>query len=214
MSPDKPSSSPCAANDVPGALPVSGPEAVAGWRRRERDRLRAIRAAIDPESRRRRDANIAARLDRLLADRSDDVVAVYWPLKGEPDLRSWYSRTAAEGRQLALPVVVERDRPLEFRRWQTGDPLARDAMNIPAPLDGELVDPGVVVTAVLGYDAGRFRLGNGGGYYDRTLAVRRSRPLLVGVGYPQCELRTIYPQPHDVPMDYMVTDTGISPEPR
>lgn len=215
MSPadDEAGSPPCdlaAAGELPE---VSDADAVAGWRRSERRRLRALCRAIDDRQRADLDTRIAAGLDRVLAAGISGPVAVYWPLPGEPDLRDWYGRLGAGGTRLALPVVVEREAPLEFRAFGPGAQLGRDALGIPAPLAAPRVDPALLVLPCLGFDAAGYRLGNGGGYYDRTLPGLAGRPLVVGVAYARCALRSIYPQPHDVPLDHVVTEEAVSPAP-
>src|SRR3569833_2229687 len=78
--------------------------------------------------------------------------------------------------------------------------------NIPMPADSPTVVPDVVLAPVLGFDEACYRLGNGGGYFDRTLAILQPRPLVIGVGYERLRIRTIYPQPHDVAMDAIATE--------
>jgi 5,10-methenyltetrahydrofolate synthetase len=87
--------------------------------------------------------------------------------------------------------------------------MARGLWNIPHPADGKLIVPNVVIAPVVGFDLQGYRLGYGGGFFDRTLARLDPKPLTVGVGYPDAELRTIFPQPHDIPMDWVVTGSGI-----
>lgn len=182
---------------------------VGEWRRSERARLVARRKAIAAEERRVLDAAIAARLDELLGDVAGRRIAVYWPIRGEPDLRGWFEALAARGAELALPVVEGRDRPLSFRRYRPGEKLVPGALKISVPEAGENVLPDVVLSPVVGFDGARHRLGNGGGYYDRTLAALPRRPLTVGVGYACLELRTVYPQDWDVPMDVIVTESAV-----
>lgn len=110
----------------------------------------------------------------------------------------------------ALPVVVERSAPLIFRRWHIGATLKRDASGLPAPPEGEEITPDIVVAPVVGFDRAAYRLGYGGGYYDRTLGAISGTPLLIGVGYSRAAIPTIYPQPHDIPMDIIVTEQGIA----
>lgn len=205
-------SPPCALGDT-GELPdANAAEEVDGWRRNERARLRALRNGIDVKRRAAKDARIAEALDRLLAARAPACVAVYRPLAGEPDLGAWCARVAEGGTRLALPVVVARAAALEFRAWRPGETLGRDLLGIPAPLAAEPVFPDLVITPCLGFDEARYRLGNGGGYYDRTLPVLERRPLLVGVAYRRTGIRSIYPQPHDVPLDFLATEDGLRPE--
>jgi len=187
--------------------------AVAGWRHDERRRLRQARLAISAEERREFDRRIAAGVDLVLEAVPPACLAVYWPLPGEPDLRGWYEQLAARGIGLALPAVTARATPLEFRRFVPGSELEPDAANIPSPPAGRPATPDVIIAPVLGFDGSRFRLGNGGGYYDRTLPGLEPPPVLIGVGYARCALESIRPQPHDVPLDYIVTEEGVSPAP-
>jgi len=180
------------------------------WRKAERQRLIASRLAIPAEDRRRYAGRIAEGLDRVLDDVSGRVVTAYWPFRGEPDLLDWLDGLRARGATCALPVVVASQSPLVFRRWQRGARLTSGVWNIPVPADGEEVVPDVVVAPLVGYDPGCYRLGHGGGFFDRTLASLARPPRIVGVGYERLALRTIYPQPHDVPMDVIVTEDGTA----
>lgn len=182
----------------------------ASWRAAERRRLIAARLAMPAAERRRLARRIGAALDGLLADVAGLVVAVYWPIRGEPDLRPWIESVRARGARCALPVVVAGNAPLEFRAWQAGAPLARGVWNIPVPADGPTVAPQVLIVPVVGFDAGGHRLGYGGGFYDRTLAAAAPRPFAIGVGASAAALSSIDPQPHDVPMDAIVTEHGAT----
>src|SRR5690606_19452643 len=110
------------------------------------------------------------------------------------------------GGRIALPVVVEKGQPLEYRLWAPGDPLERGVWNILVPVRGEIVRPDVTIAPVVGFDAGHYRLGYGGGFFDRTLAVLPANTLKIGIGYAESRIPTIYPQSHDIPMDVIVTD--------
>jgi 5,10-methenyltetrahydrofolate synthetase len=143
------------------------------------------------------------------------IVSAYWPFRGEPDLRPLLSEVAKRGGRTALPVVVEKGRPLEFHLWQAGDPLSRGVWNIPIPAERNCVLPDIVLSPVVGYDAACYRLGYGGGFFDRTLAAMPARPRVIGLGYSAARLATIYPQLHDIPMDLIVTETGtVHPAPQ
>ena len=128
----------------------------------------------------------------------------YWPFRGEHDLRPWLARAIERGATGALPVVVEKSAPLELRAYRPGDPLERGIWNIPVPARGDVVIPDIVIAPLVGYDAAGFRLGYGGGYYDRTLAALPRKPLVIGLGYALGRLATIYPQPHDIAMDLVI----------
>jgi 5-formyltetrahydrofolate cyclo-ligase len=109
-----------------------------------------------------------------------------------------------------LPEVVEKAAPLVFRAWKPGDRLVSGVWNIPVPADGEPVQPDLLLIPLVGFDSRRYRLGYGGGYYDRTLAILDPRPLTVGIGHAFQYLPTIHPQPDDIPMDAIVTEQGIT----
>ena len=179
------------------------------WRKAERERLIADRLAIPADQRRSFSRRIAERLDEALGDISGRIVSAYWPFRGEPDLRSWLEGLADRGGACALPVVIQRHAPLIFRRWRRGEPLEPGVWKIPVPSEGPIVTPDIVIAPVVGFDPACYRLGYGGGFFDRTLAAFARRPRFVGVGYAQQAIRTIYPQAHDVAMDMIVTEPGI-----
>lgn len=175
------------------------------WRKAERERLVAARLAMPVDERSRLTVEIARRLDDMLANVAGQTVSFYWPFRGEPDLRSWATALQARGATTALPVVVAKGQPLAFRAYAAGDRLEKGVWNIPVPSAGAEVIPTVVIAPVVGIDRASFRLGYGGGFFDRTLAALPRKPLTIGVGYQMQRIETIHPQPHDVPMDAAVT---------
>ena len=179
---------------------------VARWRKAERKRLIEMRLAMSTEERADRTGRIAAGLDHAIGRVSGRIVSAYWPFRGEPDLRDWTIRVIGRGGRIALPVVIRKDWPLEFRIWSPGDPLERGVWNILVPSRGPAVEPDIVIAPVVGFDAANYRLGYGGGFYDRTLARMTRRPLAIGVGYEVARIPTIYPQPHDIGLSTVVTD--------
>ncbi len=176
------------------------------WRKAERERLIAARLAIPAEDRRRLSERIATGLDQVLGDVAGQVVTVYWPFRGEPDLLIWVEQLWQRDAICALPVVVEPQAPMVFRQWRRGMPVTPGVWNIPVPAGGRDVVPDVVIAPLVGFDPACYRLGHGGGFFDRTLASLARRPRIVGVGYTRLLLQTIYPQPHDIPMDVIVTE--------
>ncbi len=173
-----------------------------------RRRLLAARDRLAPSERRAAAAAITARLHGRLRT-TTGAIALYWPIRGEPDLRPLAAVLAAEGRTLALPVIVARRAPMVFRRWRVGRPLVRGVWDIPIPpADEAELDPEVVVVPVVGVGPAGHRLGYGGGYYDRTLARRRPR-LVVGVGHRGARLARFAAAPHDRPLDLFVHPGGI-----
>ncbi len=178
---------------------------VARWRKAERERLIAARLAISADVRAAMSAQIAERLDEIVGAVSGRIVSLYWPFRGEPDLRPWMASLVARGSTPALPVVVEKARPLVFRAYRPGDRLEKGVWNIPVPAEGDPVIPDVVIAPLVGVDVQNYRLGYGGGFFDRTLASLPIKPLVIGVGYDMQRIPSIHPQPHDIPMDRIVT---------
>ena len=176
------------------------------WRQAERKRLIAERLALSADEREARSNRIAGRLDRALGNVSGRIIGAYWPFRGEPDLRNWSIRLLERGGRIALPVVVQKGWPLEYRIWSPGDPLERGVWNILVPSRGPAVQPSAVIAPLVGFDEEHYRLGYGGGFFDRTLAAMARKPLAIGVGFALGRLPTIHPQPHDIPMDIVITE--------
>lgn len=182
------------------------------WRKAERERLIAARLAAAVADRRRWSGGIGKHLEEAIGEVSGLVVSAYSPFRGEPLLRDLMKRIIERGARTALPVVLARGRPLAFRVWAPGDPTRRGLWNIPEPSESaEVVTPDIVIAPVVGFDRAGFRLGYGGGFYDRTLAALAKRPRVFGIGYAHAAIETIYPQPHDIPMDTIVTENGVEP---
>ena len=208
-------SPPCFMRDVDPAylgLPSRAERARANvmrWRKAERGRLIAERLAVQASIRSLRATQISRRLDQVIGDPTGLIVSGYWPFRGEADLRRWFETIWVRGGRVALPVVVAKGAPLVFRIWRQGDRLERSVWNILVPAGGEQVLPDIVLAPLVGYARTGYRLGYGGGFFDRTLAAMPTRRLVIGTGYKQAELFTIYPQPHDIPMDVVVTEDEI-----
>ena len=182
---------------------------VVRWRKAERERLIAARLAVPAAERRHMSQQIADWLDEALGDVSGRIISAYWPFRGEPDLRAWLKGLDERGAVGALPVVVQRHAPLIFRSWRRDEPLEPGVWKIPVPSSGIVVTPDIVIAPVVGFDSFCYRLGYGGGFYDRTLAALPRRTWIIGVGYAHQTVRTIYPQEHDIAMEMIVTESGI-----
>lgn len=165
---------------------------------------------VPPDQRRSAQLNVSDRIRSSFPELDEAAIGFYWPIKGEFDLRPLLHDLLAVNADAALPVVVEKDQPLEFWEWHTDTKMSRGIGNIPIPRERKLVQPSVLLIPLLGFDTSGHRLGYGGGYYDRTLAALRLHPLTIGVGYDFGRLSTIYPQAHDVPLDAIVTETTCS----
>ncbi len=209
-----PASSPCMLHEFsPDGTQWADPEQsrdVARWRKAEREHLLRARIALTEEYRAQHTLAIERTLDGILAAVPFTTLSVYWPIRAEPDLRAWMSRLSCQGVRVALPVAVALGQPLVFREWHPHARLARGLWKIPYPADGAEVIPEVTIAPLVGFDGACYRLGYGGGFFDRTLAKLRPQPLVIGVGYPGAALTTIFPQPHDVPMDWIVTGSSSS----
>jgi 5-formyltetrahydrofolate cyclo-ligase len=188
---------------------VTAPADWKAWRRAERERLIALRLAIPPDERRKLTDAIAGHLDIALSPAPGTVFAFYWPIRGEPNLVPWAERLHESGLQPALPVVTGKGQPMQFRPWAPGAKMVRGVWNIPMPADETVVVPAIVLAPLVGFDRRLYRLGYGGGFFDRTLAALEPRPTAVGVGYAAVALPTVHPQPHDIAMDMIVTEAGV-----
>jgi 5,10-methenyltetrahydrofolate synthetase len=200
---------PCPSSALPdSASSVAGDKQAA--KARLRSALKAARRAIDPVTRVQWDAHIGAQVLAWWRLRQVPVLGVYLPIHGEPDLRAAYAELVQAGVRLALPVVVARDAPLAFAAWTPGDPLVADGMGVMVPGDLHFVErPQAMLVPCLGFNAEGYRLGYGGGFYDRTLE-EAPRPYTLGIAYA-CQQAQFAHAEHDVPLDVVVTEaTNVS----
>jgi 5-formyltetrahydrofolate cyclo-ligase len=172
-----------------------------------RKALKAARGALDPATKVQWDAQIGAQVVAWWRMRQVATIGVYWPLAGEPDLRAAYSELARAGVQLALPVVMERDAALSFVEWTPGEPMIPDEMGVQVPATLRFVErPPALLIPCLGFNDENYRLGYGGGYYDRTLAAA-PRPATLGIAYGN--QRAVFSHAaYDVPLDVIVTEAS------
>jgi 5,10-methenyltetrahydrofolate synthetase len=175
------------------------------WRKSERYRLYRLREQMTGTEREHAQGRISSALSDLLTARAVASIAAYWPIRGEPDLRPWMTEFAASGKDIALPVMTAANQPLKFARWRPGDAMRRGYRGIAEPASTDWITPELVIVPLLGVDAHNYRLGNGGGYFDRSLAAAVPRPIAVGVGFENARIETIYPLPHDIAMDVVIT---------
>ncbi|MBN3758447.1 5-formyltetrahydrofolate cyclo-ligase [Paraburkholderia sp. Tr-20389] len=169
-------------------------------------RLHAAREAANNDA-------LSRRVLDVLTVHAPASVGLYWPLSGEFDIRDaiavWLSGDGS--RRAALPVITGRDKPLEFHVWTPDMPMQVGAHRIHEPTSGEVIVPDLLFVPCVGFDADRYRLGYGGGYYDRTLAAFRNAggtvPVTVGVAYEACRTDSLAREAHDIPLDVVITDT-------
>lgn len=182
-----------------------------GGRAALRSHLLALRAAIPMSERAALDERIGRALLAWLAQVGgcrapawQRVVALWWPLPGEPDLRPLFGELEGLGWTVVLPAVPARGQPLVFGRWWSGCEMAQGLHRVYEPRPFEPLQPAVLVAPCVGFDARGWRLGYGGGYYDRTLAGLQVP--CAGVAYDRCELR-LEPQAHDIPFDAILSES-------
>lgn len=181
---------------------------VKAWRRVERDRLIAAREALDAATLERLRQRIDAHLWRSFPGLAAATLAFCWPIRREYDARRLAQRLRECGAVTALPVVVAPRQPLVFREWHPGVTLASGPLGIPYPVGSDLVVPTALLVPMNGWDEAGYRLGYGGGFFDRTLASLTKKPVVIGVSYELARMKTIRPQSWDIPMDWVVTERG------
>ncbi len=167
------------------------------------------RQAVPAERRAALTERLVAHLDGLMETLAPQSIGFCWPYRAEPDLRAWVAAwlAADAGRLAALPVVLERHAPMVFRRWLPGVPMPLDRHGIPHPAEGEPVSPELLLIPLNAFDARGYRIGYGGGYFDRTLAGMRT--IAVGVGFEIGRVADTHPQQFDRPMQWVVTEAGV-----
>jgi len=212
-------SPPCSAAEIapeyfdPLAVDPEQARDVTRWRAAERSRLRSLRLALSVAERKAiADAltgHLLRELELRLGGAGGMVVSAYWPIKGEPDLRPVMADLHEAGVIVALPLVETKSAPLVFRRWTPQTRMVRGHWNIPVPPQtAPVVTPDIALAPLIGWTADGYRLGYGGGYFDRTLIALRPKPYTIGIGFESAQLATIFPQPHDVPLDLILTENG------
>jgi 5-formyltetrahydrofolate cyclo-ligase len=180
----------------------------------------AAKSAMRKELMRRRedqtgvlDLSLFARLPfSAMPDAVHKVVSGFHPFGDEIDTRPLLGQLAGEGWTTCLPVVVGKGMPLEFRRWFAGEPLIAGRWGILRPGDGaETVEPDVLLVPMLAFDRGGYRLGYGGGFYDRTLAGLRAKKSItaIGVAYSAQEVDVVPRDAHDQRLDFIMTEKEV-----
>ena len=196
----------------PDARPDPQAETAARERRALRRQFIERRMALSVDACAKLSASVCEHLRNNFPQLAQMRVGFCWPVKNEPDLRplltSWLA-AGDPGFAALLPVVVELDSPLAFRAWTPGTRLLVDRYGIPTPESGEFLLPQALLLPVNVFDVAGFRIGYGGGYFDRTLAALKPAPLSIGVGYELARVDSIGPLPHDIRLDAMVSEAGV-----
>ncbi|HEX8989039.1 MAG TPA: 5-formyltetrahydrofolate cyclo-ligase [Rhodocyclaceae bacterium] len=178
--------------------------------RLRRERI-AARLALPAWEHARLSGLIEDHLEREFSRRPPGSVAFCWPIRGEFDARPLVGRLLARGWHASMPVVESIAAPMRFRPWTPTAAMEVDPYGIPVPAGGKVSPPpDIVLLPLVAFDAAGFRLGYGGGYFDRTLAELVPRPAAWGVGFELGRTAELQPQPHDVPLDLIVTERGAA----
>ena len=185
------------------------PQEIQVWRKTLRGELIEKRAALAHVALEDYRHRIDIHIQRAFPDLVHGVIAFCWPYRNEYDARHLLATLRRGGAVTALPAIVAPKTPLVFREWQPGVALEPGPLGIPYPASGAEVQPDSVLLPVVAFDAGGYRLGYGGGYFDRTLAASARRPRVIALAYEMQFIETIHPQPHDMPVDYVVTERGV-----
>ncbi len=179
------------------------------WRKKKRIELLARREAVTEDDRFHWSMVITTSLEHGFPMLWKNTVGFYWPYRGEFDPRPAMNIIQDRGARLALPEVENKNKLLRFRRWWKEAPMKTGAYNIPIPDNTELVTVNAILVPMLGFDVQGYRLGYGGGYYDRTLTTISPRPLVIGVAFEILRLENFHHRPHDIAVDFIVTEAGI-----
>ena len=179
------------------------------WRKLKRAELMRHRESITANDHRSWSEGITTSLEQAFPQLQRCTVGFCWPYRGEYDPRPAMNFLCAKGATLALPEIPEDGGLLQFRRWWPEAPMRVGAYAIPVPDNTELLTVDAIIIPLVGFDQQGYRLGYGGGYFDRMLASKTPPPLIIGVAFEILRLDSIHPQPHDIAMDLVVTEAGI-----
>lgn len=182
-------------------------ENLKAWRKQQRSRLMTIRDSMSEAQHAALSGSVAEQLLQSGWLSQSKTIAFFWPMPGEIDLRPLMTVLVKQGATVALPVIVQKDHPLEFWQWLPDESLSEDGLwGIPAPAVRRLVNPGLLLVPMLGFDDEGHRIGFGGGYYDRSIVAMQNPPLCVGVCGEFGHMQSIYPQAHDMPMHAIASE--------
>ena len=182
---------------------------LARWRKAERARLIEQRLAAPAADHARWSAAIDALLRQACPFGTGWVVGLCWPFQAEFDARPVAEHFRAQGARLALPAVIAKAQPLEFREWWPGATLETGVYGLLVPTGTPVLVPDALLVPPVGIGSLGDRLGYGGGFFDRTLASLEPRPITVAHAFELSRIPTTHPQAHDIPMDFLVTETGV-----
>ena len=169
-----------------------------------RNRLLEERLNILPAERELAEKKISVDLKQILAPQKGPL-GFYWPVRGEFDprlvVKDWLSVNTAN--TACLPVIVKKNNPMIFREWIPGQPMIKGTFNIDVPNPkNRILIPNIILVPTLGFNQKNFRLGYGGGYYDRTLPQYKA--LTIGLCFEHGRSSEIVEEQHDIPLDLVI----------
>lgn len=179
------------------------------WKQTQRSRLLEARAALTTELRHNHQKTVLVSIEQYLATQTPTLLGIYWPIKGELDCRSLAESLLKKGWEFAVPVINKQTKQLDFAKWTPDTAMISGSWNIPVPAEPDWVAPEQYLIPLVGFDKQSYRLGYGGGYYDRTLAAIKTPVNKIGVGFEMGRLETIYPHEFDIAMDMIITEQGL-----
>ncbi len=182
---------------------------ISAWRKAQREQWIAWRLAVAEAERAAWGEHMTALLCAMLPAPQKAVIGFCWPFKAEFDARHAIRHWRGQGAVAALPEVTGKGQPLRFSEWWPGAAMRRGVYDIPVPDGTPVVLPDIAIVPMNACDGRGYRLGYGGGYFDRTLAALEKRVVAIGVTWDACRVTSIFPQAHDIAMDLVVTETGI-----
>jgi 5-formyltetrahydrofolate cyclo-ligase len=200
------------AESSPHPTSEASPEARLAYRRRLRQQAVERRLSLPVTECAALSATICGLLARHFPQLANQRVGFCWPVNNEPDLRplivSWLAR-GETGFSALLPVVQGLEQPLAFREWTPQSLMQTDRFGIPTPTEGRLLPPQALLIPVNAFDGDGYRIGYGGGFFDRTLAAQHPPPLAIGVGFELARVASVRPEAHDVRLSAMVSEAGV-----
>ena len=170
----------------------------------------AARMALPAATHLRLSAELEAHLRPLLQRWLPPIIGYCWPIRGEFDCRPLVIDLLKQGVRACLPLVLAAGSAMKFREWKPESPMRVDRYGIQHPASGAILVPDLLLIPVNAFDRRGYRLGYGGGYFDRTLAALDPRPLAVGVGFELARVASTLPGAHDIALDAVVTEAGAS----
>jgi 5-formyltetrahydrofolate cyclo-ligase len=178
--------------------------------------LRALalsrRDALDPFWRIEAALEMAETARDAIAVRPGEIVAGFWPMRSEVDVRPALFALREKGARLCLPAILD-GTTIAFRELVRGAPMVEMAYGTVGPHEAaDVLDPSVMLVPLAAFDGRGHRIGYGAGYYDRAISklhAKGLKPRLVGVAFDCQEVERVPDEEHDVILDEMLTESGL-----